>query len=96
MTTALTLTTGPGAVLTAAGEIDMSNAETFAAALTSAVTSAAGSPLTVDLTAVQYLDSAGLAALFVQADHIEVLTGPILAPLLEISGLSEMTTVRWA
>ncbi|SDS57596.1 STAS domain-containing protein [Actinoplanes derwentensis] len=96
MTTALTLTTGPGTVLTAAGEIDMSNAETFAVALTSAVTLAAGMPLTVDLTAVEYLDSAGLAALFVQADHIEVLTGPLLAPLLEISGLAELTTVRSA
>lgn len=96
MTTALTLTTGPGPVLTAAGEIDMSNAERFATALTSAVTSAAGKALMVDLTAVQYLDSAGLAALFAHADHIEVRTGPLLAPLLEISGLAELTTVRWA
>ncbi|WP_430782724.1 STAS domain-containing protein [Actinoplanes sp. G11-F43] len=96
MTTALTLTTGPGPVLAAAGEIDMSNAETFATALASAVSAAAGRPLTVDLTAVQYLDSAGLAALFTQADHIEVRTGPLLAPLLEISGLAELTTVRWA
>lgn len=96
MTTALSLTNGPGTVLTAVGEIDMSNADTFAAALTSAVTVASGSPLTVDLTAVQYLDSAGLAALFAHADHIEVLTGPLLAPLLEISGLAEIAPVRRA
>lgn len=97
MATALTLTTGSGpngaSVLAATGEIDMSNAETFASALTSAVDAAGGGRLVVDLTAVQYLDSAGLAALFAQADHIEVRTGSLLAPLLEISGLSELTTV---
>ncbi|GIE82140.1 anti-anti-sigma factor [Actinoplanes philippinensis] len=100
MTTELTLTTGPGpdgaVVLTASGEIDMSNAETFAGALTRAVSGAAGARLVVDLTAVQYLDSAGLSALFAQADHIELRTGPLLAPLLEISGLTELTTVHHA
>ncbi|KUL21492.1 STAS domain-containing protein [Actinoplanes awajinensis] len=97
MTTALTLTTGndsAGApVLTAVGEIDMSNAETFAAALIGAVTSA-GRALLVDLTAVEYLDSAGLAALFHHADRIEVVTGPLLAPLLAVSGLADLTTVH--
>jgi anti-sigma B factor antagonist len=98
MTTALTLTAAPGPdgapVLTAVGEIDMSNAEAFAAALVAAVDGASGSRLTVDLTAVEYLDSAGLAALFAQADHIELRTGPLLAPLMEISGLAELTTVH--
>lgn len=97
MTTALTLTTGQdpdGApVLTATGEIDMSNAETFATALTEAVP-ASGQALVVDLTAVEYLDSAGLAALFHHADRIEVVTGPLLTPLLTISGLTDITTVR--
>jgi len=96
MTTALTLTTDAG-VLTAAGEIDMSNAETFAAALATAVAAGSnGSRLVVDLTSVEYLDSAGLAALFHQADHIEVRTGPLIAPLLEISGLADLTTVHHA
>jgi anti-sigma B factor antagonist len=98
MTTELTLTSGPGpdgaVVLTACGEIDMSNAETFAGALTRAVADAAGARLVIDITAVQYLDSAGLAALFAQADHIELRTGPLLAPLLEISGLTDLTTVH--
>lgn len=97
MTTALTLTTGrepDGApVLAAAGEIDMSNAETFAEALGEAVTPA-GRALVVDLTAVEYLDSAGLAALFHHADRIEVVTGPLLTPLLAVSGLADITTVR--
>lgn len=93
MTTALSLTTAAG-VLTAAGEIDMSNAETFASALATAVAAADASRLVVDLTSVEYLDSAGLAALFHQADHIVVRTGPLLAPLLEISGLADLTTVH--
>jgi anti-sigma B factor antagonist len=99
MTTALALTTGvrpDGApVLTAVGEIDMSNADTFATALTDAVTSAAGAPLVVDLSAVDYLDSAGLSALFEQADRIKVISGTLLAPLLEISGLTELTTIDY-
>jgi anti-sigma B factor antagonist len=104
MTTALSLTSGrrpDGApVLVAVGEIDMSNAETFASALAEAVadTGAAGfqghRALLVDLSAVEYLDSAGLATLFQHAEQIEVVTGPLLAPLLTVSGLSEMTTVR--
>jgi len=100
MTTALALTTGvrpDGApVLTAAGEIDMSNADTFATALTDAVRGATGGPLVVDLTAVAYLDSAGLSALFEQANRIQVVSGSLLAPLLEISGLAELTTVHYA
>jgi anti-sigma B factor antagonist len=98
MTTELTLSTGTrpdgAVVLIVAGEIDMSNAGAFADALTEAVTGADGSRLVIDLTAVQYLDSAGLAALFAQADHIELRTGQLLAPLLEISGLTELTTVH--
>lgn len=98
MTTELIITRGTGpdgaAVLTVTGEIDMSNAGVFADALTEAVAGAGGSRLVIDLTAVQYLDSAGLAALFAQADHIEVRTGQLLAPLLEISGLTELTTVQ--
>lgn len=92
MTTALTLTTSLG-LLTAAGEIDMSNAEQFATALGDAVASSTQA-LVVDLTAVEYLDSAGLAALFHHADRIEVVTGPLLSPLLTVSGLADITTVR--
>jgi anti-sigma B factor antagonist len=98
MTTALTLSTGQrpdGAVtLSAAGEIDMSNAEAFAAALADAVGQTPGRPLIVDLTAVEYLDSAGLAALFEHATSIELLTSPMLEPLMSISGLAELTTIH--
>ncbi len=99
MTTALMLTTTRGTdgvpVLTAVGEIDMSNAETFAAALADAVRPEERL-LVVDLTAVEYLDSAGLAALFRHADRIEIVAGSLLTPLLTVSGLTELTTVRAA
>ncbi|MEU4428487.1 STAS domain-containing protein [Actinoplanes sp. NPDC024001] len=100
MTTALSLTSGSrpdGApVLTVAGEIDMSNAAEFAAALSDAVARAGDAAVVVDLTGVEYLDSAGLAALFAQADRLQVVTGPLLAPLLEVSGLAELTAIHRA
>ncbi|MEU4235963.1 STAS domain-containing protein [Actinoplanes sp. NPDC026619] len=97
MTTAVTFTTGPGpdggAVLAASGEIDMSNADAFAAALTEAREGADG-PLVVDLTRVEYLDSAGLAALFPHIEHVSLLASPLLAPLLRIAGLADLTTIQ--
>jgi anti-anti-sigma factor len=96
MTTDLTLTTGrrPDGtpVLTAVGEVDMSNAADFASALTHAVQGAPGR-LTVDLTALEYLDSAGLAVLFPHVDRIHLVTGPLLAPVLTIAGLADLMTV---
>src|SRR5689334_22251881 len=53
-------------VLTAAGEIDLSNIDAFDLALDTAATQAAagGGRLTVDLSAIEYLDSAAINALF--------------------------------
>jgi anti-sigma B factor antagonist len=96
MTTPLTLSTGPGpdgtAVLTAVGEIDMSNA----GQLRDALDQTAGAPLVIDLTACEYLDSAGLTVLFTHADHIALVAAPLLVPVLRISGLSELAEVRQA
>lgn len=78
-----------GQTLTADGEIDMSNAGQLRDALAQAGTG----PVLVDLTAVGYLDSAGLTVLFAHADHIELVVTPLLAPVLTICGLSEVTTV---
>jgi anti-sigma B factor antagonist len=81
-------------VLTAAGEIDMSNAGRFTAALDAAA--AAGQPgagFTVDLTAVSYLDSAGLTVLLAHADQIRIIATGILAPVLAVTGLESVTTV---
>lgn len=93
MTTPLTLTPGRHpdgtALLTAAGEIDMSNTDALAAALDDTP-----GPLVLDLTAVEYLDSAGLSLLFAHADRLRLIANPLLAPVLTISGLADLATVH--
>jgi anti-sigma B factor antagonist len=95
MTTPLTLTPGRGpdgtVVLKAVGEIDMTNTDVLTTAL-------ADNPgrLVVDLTEVDYLDSAGLTVLFVHAGRIELVITSLLEPVVTISGLAKMTTVRSA
>lgn len=96
MTTALRITTGVTAdgapQLTAAGEIDLSNADDFARALAGAV-----SPprrLLVDLTGVEYLDSAALATLFTHADDIDIRISPLNETLLTVCGLADLTDVQ--
>ncbi|SEG81394.1 anti-anti-sigma factor [Thermomonospora echinospora] len=93
MTTPLTLTPGHRpdgtAVLKAVGEIDMSNTDTLAAALDTTA-----DPLVVDLTDVEYLDSAGLSVLLARAERIELVATSLLAPVLTISGLTDLTTVH--
>jgi anti-anti-sigma factor len=84
-------------VLTAAGEIDLSNIDEFDQALTAATSEAVGSGvmLTVDLSAVEYLDSSAINALFTRADHIDLIAHPILTPILKISGLAELVTIEF-
>ncbi|MGK3207008.1 STAS domain-containing protein [Amycolatopsis sp. MEPSY49] len=97
MTTALTLVASVGddgdRILTVRGEIDMGNAGEFGAALEREL--AAGAALTVDLTGVTYLDSAGIAALFDRAaDHELRLTAPrLLDRVLRVSGLTQVAKV---
>lgn len=75
MTTPLTLTPGRCADgrprLAAVGEIDMSNIGVLAQALDDTP-----GPLVLDLTEVEYLDSAGLSVLFAHADRLEVIASP--------------------
>jgi anti-anti-sigma regulatory factor len=52
--------------------------------------------LTVDLSGVSYLDSAGLSVLFEHADRIELVVPRLLAPVVAVSGLGELTEVREA
>ena len=96
MTTRLKLSTRRGTdgtpVVTAVGEIDLSNADSFRDALGQAAPE--GGPFVVDLTAVQYLDSAGLTVLFTHLSQIQLIAGPLLAPVLTISGLAGITSVR--
>jgi anti-sigma B factor antagonist len=80
-------------VLRVVGEVDRSNSDELAAAVGEQLDPAAG-PLTVDLSGVGYLDSVGLSVLFEFADAIEVVIPPLLAPVLAVSGLGELTAVR--
>ncbi|OBG28084.1 STAS domain-containing protein [Mycobacterium sp. E3198] len=99
MTTPLTLDTARrddgNLVLTAAGEIDLSNIDAFNQALSTATTEAgSGETLTVDLSAVEYLDSAAINALFARADDIRLVAHPLLMPILNVSGLTELVTTE--
>ncbi|MFF8596294.1 STAS domain-containing protein [Streptomyces sp. NPDC015220] len=93
MTAPLTLTPGRRsdgtALLTAVGEIDMSNTDVLADALAGTT-----GRLVLDLTGVEYLDSAGLSVLFSHVGRIELVANPLLAPVLTISGLAELTTIH--
>jgi anti-sigma B factor antagonist len=95
VTTPLELSTRQGddgrPVLDAIGEVDMSNAIAFRDALSQA--GATGTAFTVDLTGVNYLDSAGLTALLPYAPRIRIIATPVLAPVLAVSGLDPVTTV---
>jgi anti-anti-sigma factor len=100
MPTPLSLNTDRGVdgtpLVTAAGEIDISNIDVFSEALTIASEGTRG-PITVDLSAVKYLDSAGINALFKHADEIDrlhLIVHPFLLRVLTISGLSEIATVQ--
>lgn len=87
---------GPAAVLSVAGEIDLSNVRRFERSL--AVAEDDGSVLVIDLQQVTYIDSAGIAALFSRARRgpVEVVAGPdsVVAPLLRITRLGDVARIR--
>lgn len=82
-----------GGTLVVTGEIDLSNVESFRRAL-----DGAGAPLVVDLSGVEYIDSAGIAALFARARSggLEVVHAgnPVVVSLIRVTGLDEVATVR--
>ncbi|HZC91950.1 MAG TPA: STAS domain-containing protein [Mycobacterium sp.] len=101
MPTTLTLDSMRGddgkVVLIAAGEIDLSNIDAFSQALDAAIAEAgSGGTLTVDMRAVEYLDSAAINVLFPHADHIHLIVHPLLTRVFTISGLDELTTIESA
>ena len=53
-----------------------------------------GGSFVVDLTGVEYLDSAGVHALFGYAPRIRLIAGSLLEPVLTVSGLSGITSMR--
>ena len=80
-------------VVSAVGEIDMSNVDQFRAALGEAA-GASGDRFVVDLTGVDYLDSAGIHALYTVVPRVRLVASPLLSPVLDISGLLGITSVR--
>lgn len=104
MATPLTLDTDQRddgtAVLIAAGEIDLSNVAAFTDALAAVLRlDSRSQALTIDLSAVRYLDSSAINALFTQAGRVErmhVIVHPFLMPVLNISGLSELAVLESA
>jgi hypothetical protein len=53
-----------------------------------------GGTLTADLSAVEYLDSGAINALFARADHINLIAHPLLMSTLTTSGLTELVTIE--
>lgn len=100
MATPLSISTvrreGGSLVLTATGEIDLSNVDTFAGALADASSERDEASVTVDLSAVEYLDSGGINVLFAHANRIRVIANPILMPVLKICGLADVAPVESA
>ena len=101
MPTTLTLDSTRGddgkVVLVAAGEIDLSNIDAFSHTLAAALSEVgSGETLTVDLRAVEYLDSAAINVLFPHADQIHLIVHPLLTRVFTISGLDELTTIESA
>jgi anti-anti-sigma factor len=98
MTAELHLRTGQGPgdipMLVAAGEVDMTNVDTFRRALVEA--GKIGGCLILDLAGLRYLDSTGVAALFALARNVrlDVVASDMIAPVLEISGFDLVATVR--
>jgi anti-anti-sigma factor len=94
MTNELRITTRPrpggGPVLAVAGEIDISNADGLRAVLDGCLAEA--EHVTVDLTEVGYLDSAGLAVLFPHVRRLELIAPRLLSSVLTVSGLAELAS----
>lgn len=82
----------------ATGEIDLSNVAELVEALNT-VSAGTRRPITVDLSTVKYLDSAGINALFDHADKVDrlyIIAHRLLVRVLRISGLDMVATVEAA
>ncbi len=78
-------------VVRAVGEVDASNVTDLANALAHGLND--GGPLTVDLSAVDYLDSAGINALVPHAESLHIIANPILMRVPRVSGLADLATI---
>ncbi len=87
---------GRPATVRAGGDIDLTNAGQFEAALAEAA--AAGGPVTADMSAVTSCDSAAIRSLFNAAKQVRLTIqvsaeGSVTEALLEVSGLDQVATV---
>lgn len=80
-------------VLQAIGEIDASNVTRFAEALDTVASERAAARV-VDLSAVEYLDSAAINVLVPHAESLQIVANPLLLRAFQVSGLDKLTTVR--
>jgi anti-anti-sigma factor len=98
MATPMTVSTSRGPdgqiVVTATGELDMSNLDRFNDALAGALAQADGQPVSLDLQGIEYLDSGAINALFACGDRVRVVVNPILMPVLKISGIADVMSVE--
>lgn len=84
-------------VVTVTGEVDMATAPELREAIAAADLS--GGRLVLDLSAVTFLDSAGVAVLFdyaAQGLELIVTPGSHITMVLEVTGLTQAATVRHA
>jgi anti-sigma B factor antagonist len=100
MAAPLTLNTdrGPDGTpwLTATGEIDLSNVAQFRHALYQTSAGTRG-PITIDLSTIRYIDSAGINALFDHADRVDglhIIVHRLLVRVLTISGLDKVAILE--
>ncbi|MFE6862239.1 STAS domain-containing protein [Nocardia sp. NPDC057668] len=97
MTTHLTLDVDhrdDGAVVvTADGEIDMTNNGAFRHAVSDAVAQPHTGHVVIDFRRVQFIDSGTIEILFEYADHIELIANPMLTAVLDVSGITELVTI---
>ena len=81
-------------VVVVVGEIDMSNAGRFREALGAGAEAGAGGAFVVDLSGVEYLDSAGINALYEYVARVRLIAAPLLVPVLTVAGLADVVSVR--
>ena len=99
MATPVTFSTGHidgQVVVTAIGELDMSNVDAFSQTLADAVAQGDGHPVRVDLRGVEYLDSGAINVLFGYTERVRLIVNPILVPALRVSGLTDVASVGTA
>ncbi len=77
-------------VLTLSGELDMSNVETFK----SAVASLSADKVVLDMSALRFMDSAGIAALLQTRERIGAVVlrapSPAVRRVIEVTGLTDV------